>query len=105
MLPGHIPPGGPFHPGRKQMDHPYPYHYAPPPPTHGRHAKQKPTLLTCDDHQGLLVRMGREVSDARPDITHQVSRLPACVFVGFVAHQSLTPCAPHSVCSRCSTRP
>ena len=44
-----------------------------PPAPHGRQAKQKPTLLTCDDHQGLLVRMGREVSDARPDITHQVS--------------------------------
>ena len=45
-----------------------------PPATHGRQAKQKPTLLTCDDHQGLLVRMGREVSDARPDITHQVGQ-------------------------------
>ena len=43
---------------------------------HPRHGKVKPTLLTCDDHQGLLVRMGREVSDARPDITHQVSNLP-----------------------------
>ena len=43
------------------------------PSGHPRHGKVKPTLLTCDDHQGLLVRMGREVSDARPDITHQVS--------------------------------
>ena len=37
-----------------------------------RESKAKPTLLTCDDHQGLLVRMGRDASDARPDITHQV---------------------------------
>ena len=32
MMPGHIPPGGPFHQGRKQMD-PYQY-YAPPPQAH-----------------------------------------------------------------------
>ncbi|KIP05133.1 hypothetical protein PHLGIDRAFT_25232 [Phlebiopsis gigantea 11061_1 CR5-6] len=37
----------------------------------GRTRESKPTLLTCDDHQGLLVRMGRDASDARPDITHQ----------------------------------
>ena len=49
-----------------------------PPSPHPRQAKVKPTLLTCDDHQGLLVRMGREVSDARPDITHQVSEDNAC---------------------------
>jgi ubiquitin carboxyl-terminal hydrolase 10 len=35
MMPGHIPPGGPYHQGRKQMEHPYQqYHYAPPPQTH-----------------------------------------------------------------------
>ncbi|EKM53818.1 uncharacterized protein PHACADRAFT_148630 [Phanerochaete carnosa HHB-10118-sp] len=45
--------------------------HVPPPPPRGRYAKQKPTLLTCDDHQSLLVRMGREISDARPDISHQ----------------------------------
>ncbi len=28
-------------------------------------------LLNCDDHQGLLKKMGRDVSEARPDITHQ----------------------------------
>lgn len=31
-------------------------------------------LLNCDDHQGILKKMGKEVTDARPDITHQVRR-------------------------------
>jgi hypothetical protein len=33
----------------------------------------KYTLLNCDDHQGILAKTGRDCSDARPDITHQVS--------------------------------
>lgn len=28
-------------------------------------------LLNCDDHQGLLKKMNRDIADARPDITHQ----------------------------------
>ncbi|CAN3375031.1 hypothetical protein DIURU_005167 [Diutina rugosa] len=28
-------------------------------------------LLNCDDHQGLLRKMGRDIAEARPDITHQ----------------------------------
>lgn len=32
----------------------------------------KYTLLNCDDHQGILAKMGREIAGARPDITHQV---------------------------------
>lgn len=31
----------------------------------------KYVLLNCDDHQGLLKKMGRDISEARPDITHQ----------------------------------
>jgi hypothetical protein len=31
-------------------------------------------LLNCDDHQGFLAKEGRDIADARPDITHQVSR-------------------------------
>lgn len=27
-------------------------------------------LLNCDDHQGLLRKMGRDIAEARPDITH-----------------------------------
>lgn len=29
-------------------------------------------LLNCDDHKSLLLKNGRDVSSARPDITHQV---------------------------------
>lgn len=36
----------------------------------------KYTLLNCDDHQGILAKTGRDIADARPDITHQVSLLP-----------------------------
>lgn len=39
----------------------------------GRDGEVKYTLLNCDDHQGILAKMGRDIADARPDITHQVS--------------------------------
>lgn len=32
----------------------------------------KYVLLNCDDHQGILAKTGRDIADARPDITHQV---------------------------------
>jgi rRNA small subunit pseudouridine methyltransferase Nep1 len=37
-------------------------------------------LLNCDDHQGALRKMGRDIGEARPDITHQVQNtlLPQC---------------------------
>lgn len=35
----------------------------------------KYTLLNCDDHQGILAKTGRDIADARPDITHQVGFL------------------------------
>ncbi|KAF7354790.1 hypothetical protein MSAN_01393200 [Mycena sanguinolenta] len=31
----------------------------------------KYTLLNCDDHQGVLAKTGRDIAEARPDITHQ----------------------------------
>ena len=34
---------------------------------------QKYVLLNSDDHIGVLKKMGRDISDARPDILHQVS--------------------------------
>ncbi|KAF8912015.1 Alpha/beta knot methyltransferase [Gymnopilus junonius] len=41
----------------------------------GRNGKEggeaKYTLLNCDDHQGILAKTGRDIADARPDITHQ----------------------------------
>ena len=33
-------------------------------------------LLNCDDHQGALRKMGRDIGEARPDITHQVHETP-----------------------------
>lgn len=33
----------------------------------------KYALLNCDDHQGILAKTGRDIADARPDITHQVN--------------------------------
>lgn len=38
----------------------------------GREGEVKYTLLNCDDHQGILAKTGRDIADARPDITHQV---------------------------------
>lgn len=34
---------------------------------------EKYVLLNSDDHIGVLKKMGRDISDARPDILHQVS--------------------------------
>lgn len=42
--------------------------------THSRGNKDagdKYALLNCDDHQRVLAKMGRDIADARPDITHQ----------------------------------
>lgn len=50
--------------------------------------EDKYALLNSDDHIGIMRKMGRDISEARPDITHQVchtdyvSRL-ACSLGGF----------------------
>jgi rRNA small subunit pseudouridine methyltransferase Nep1 len=42
----------------------------------------KYTLLNCDDHQGILAKTGRDIADARPDITHQVGLLSEdCIII------------------------
>nr|VWP01334.1 HTH lysR-type domain-containing protein [Ganoderma boninense] len=41
----------------------------------GREGDVKYALLNCDDHQGILAKTGRDIADARPDITHQCARL------------------------------
>lgn len=38
----------------------------------GKAKDAKYALLNCDDHQGILKKMGRDIADARPDICHQV---------------------------------
>ncbi|KAJ7281481.1 Alpha/beta knot methyltransferase [Mycena rebaudengoi] len=40
-------------------------------PGRGGEGEVKYTLLNCDDHQGILAKTGRDIADARPDITHQ----------------------------------
>lgn len=52
----------------------------------GREGEVKYALLNCDDHQGILAKTGRDIADARPDITHQVSP-PLCISES--AHASL----------------
>jgi len=40
---------------------------------------EKYALLNSDDHIGVLKKMGRDISDARPDILHQVRRI--CTYI------------------------
>ncbi|KAJ2752000.1 18S rRNA pseudouridine methyltransferase [Coemansia sp. BCRC 34490] len=37
----------------------------------GKSKDAKYQLLNCDDHQGILARMGKDIAESRPDITHQ----------------------------------
>ncbi|RUS22298.1 Alpha/beta knot methyltransferase [Endogone sp. FLAS-F59071] len=37
----------------------------------GKNKEARYQLLNCDDHQGILKKLGKEITDARPDITHQ----------------------------------
>ena len=63
----------------------------------------KYTLLNCDDHQGILAKAGRDIADARPDITHQVRSSPLLLRSKVPANR-LTADGNHSVCSHCSIR-
>jgi rRNA small subunit pseudouridine methyltransferase Nep1 len=38
----------------------------------GAQREEKYSLLNSDEHIGVMRKMGRDISDARPDITHQV---------------------------------
>jgi len=38
----------------------------------GVQREEKYSLLNSDEHIGVMRKMGRDISDARPDITHQV---------------------------------
>jgi len=78
----------------------------------------KYTLLNCDDHQGILAKTGRDIADARPDITHQVwfffsyvlwiSSLTSLVVpidaAGFPVEQSGVAASVHTHCARCPHR-
>lgn len=38
----------------------------------GLHREEKYSLLNSDEHIGVMRKMNRDISDARPDIAHQV---------------------------------
>lgn len=43
--------------------------------------EEKYSLLNSDEHIGVMRKMGRDISDARPDITHQVAIYPTDIVV------------------------
>ncbi|GAA5856578.1 hypothetical protein JCM5353_006833 [Sporobolomyces roseus] len=47
------------------------YKHSAPAGARGGKGEEKYSLLNCDDHQGVLAKMGRDIAHARPDITHQ----------------------------------
>lgn len=49
----------------------------------GKEGEAKYTLLNCDDHQGILAKTGRDIADARPDITHQVGFHLFVIYLSF----------------------
>ena len=61
---------------------------------------EKYSLLNSDEHIGVMRKMNRDISDARPDITHQVCFQASMKVVE--TYQSDTD--HHSVFSPCSTR-
>jgi hypothetical protein len=63
---------------------------------------EKYTLLNSDDHIGVMRKMGRDISEARPDITHQVSnRVHILQELDLVAYDAFRP---NSACSPYWTR-
>ena len=40
---------------------------------------EKYSLLNSDEHIGVMRKMNRDISDARPDITHQVCNCDFCI--------------------------
>lgn len=42
-------------------------------PGRGPGREEKYSLLNSDEHIGVMRKMGRDISEARPDITHQVN--------------------------------
>lgn len=54
---------------------------------------EKYSLLNSDEHIGIMRKMNRDISDARPDITHQVCicnpHLYANEFRGLISHYSV----------------
>lgn len=51
----------------------------------GMQREEKYSLLNSDEHIGVMRKMNRDISDARPDITHQVGNTPSL-------HSTCGPC-------------
>lgn len=80
-------------------------HSTPASSSRGGKSEEKFSLLNCDDHQGVLAKMGRDIAHARPDITHQVR--PRVGHTSSVSRSQQPPvCSASSPSStRHSTRP
>jgi hypothetical protein len=55
---------------------------------------EKYSLLNSDEHIGVMRKMNRDISDARPDITHQVGR--SCPFLQFRSLDKTSLCSGHA---------
>jgi rRNA small subunit pseudouridine methyltransferase Nep1 len=49
----------------------------------GIQREDKYSLLNSDEHIGVMRKMNRDISDARPDITHQVRTSPLLYYIIF----------------------
>jgi rRNA small subunit pseudouridine methyltransferase Nep1 len=54
----------------------------------GSMREERYSLLNSDDHIGIMRKMNRDISEARPDITHQVSSSSSIIVF------PLCPCCP-----------
>lgn len=82
----------------------------------GAQREEKYSLLNSDEHIGVMRKMNRDISDARPDITHQVRQqtsscdptslrtmlidLVSSYFTGFSYQQGWQTSDLHSDCKR-----
>lgn len=53
--------------------------------------EEKYSLLNSDEHIGVMRKMNRDISDARPDITHQVCALSTCAAFASNMHAGVVP--------------
>lgn len=54
----------------------------------GVHREDKYSLLNSDEHIGVMRKMNRDISDARPDITHQVRDIVSHIVLDLHANSS-----------------
>lgn len=64
----------------------------------GVQREDKYSLLNSDEHIGVMRKMNRDISDARPDITHQVRSAPVLPTVALGVCCSTNKTVPAQVC-------